>query len=164
MTADWAVVILTVEACWVMGSCMVSLGLVVHSFSLSRVVKPGSASTWSTGSMGFSLVCRTEAKAVSVLLLVGSGAVGVALTKYLASTRAGARDFIRVIPRAILIFRRNIYSHNLREGRLQAQLQCTEPEPEPEHCPSHAAQTCGGSSVGFVDLSCQLQGDPGRFC
>lgn len=84
MTAAWAVVTLTVEARWVMGSCTVSLGLVVTSFSLSRAVKPGSASTWSTGSpsSGFSPAGRTEVKAVSVLLLVGSGAVGVAVNSH----------------------------------------------------------------------------------
>lgn len=81
MTDAWAVVALAaVEACWVTGSCVVSLGLVVASFSLSRAVKSGSAS--GSPSSGFSPAGRIEVRVASVSLLVGSGAVGVAVRSH----------------------------------------------------------------------------------
>lgn len=52
--------------------------------------------------------------------------------------------------------------HTHREGRLQAQRQRA--EPEPERRTSHAAQTGGGSSAGYVGPSCGLHGAPGRLC
>lgn len=82
MTA-WAVVALTVETRWVIGSCVVSLGLVVTSISFSRAVRPVSTAA-STGSpsSGFSAVGRMEVKAASAFLLVGSGAAGVAVRSH----------------------------------------------------------------------------------
>ena len=80
MTA-WAVVALTVETRWVIGSCVVSLGLVVTSISLSRAVRTVSTAS-STPSSGFSTVGRMEVKAASAILLVGSRAAGVAVRSH----------------------------------------------------------------------------------
>lgn len=82
MTA-WAVVALTVETRWVIGNCVISLGLVVTSISLSRAVRPVSTvSSTGSPSSGFSAVGRMEVKAASAILLVGSGAAGVAVRSH----------------------------------------------------------------------------------
>lgn len=85
VTGAWAVVALAVEARWVVGSCVVSLGLVVTSTPLSRAVRLVSTSATSAGSpaSGFSPAAgRTAVEAASVSTLVGSGAVGVVVRSH----------------------------------------------------------------------------------
>lgn len=82
MAGAWAVVALAVAACWVVASCVTSLGREVVSSLLET--EPGSTSTRCTipSSTGPSVAGRTGVEAAVAPELVDSGAGAVAVRSH----------------------------------------------------------------------------------